>query len=157
MQILNLISYYNLPLSDLNCLGQVALVVKNPPTNAGEVQDVGSMNPKLGRSLGVGNGHLLNRPDLSQLCSQVDKTRINYYLSLHKVCTKQEKNINIGLTLFLLLHHAVVHIHIWQNIKIFVYIFFGCFTNPTRVGYVCVHTWGGGDKIKFSSPLKKQP
>ena len=21
--------------------------------------------------------------------------------------------------------------------------------------YVCVHTWGGGDKIKFPSPLKK--
>ena len=40
-------------------------MVKNPPNNAGEVQDVGSMNPKLGRSLGVGNDHLLNRSDLS--------------------------------------------------------------------------------------------
>ena len=46
-------------------VSQVALVVKNPPTNAGEVQDVGSMNPKSGRSLGVGNGNLLNRSDLS--------------------------------------------------------------------------------------------
>ena len=37
---------------------QVALVVKNPPANAGDLRDVGSI-PRLGRSPGVGNGNPL--------------------------------------------------------------------------------------------------
>ena len=35
---------------------QVVLVVKNPPANAGDVRDVGSI-PGLGRSLGGGHGN----------------------------------------------------------------------------------------------------
>ena len=35
---------------------QVVLVVKNPPANAGEVRDMGSI-PGLGRSLGGGHGN----------------------------------------------------------------------------------------------------
>lgn len=35
---------------------QVALVVKNPPVNAGDVRDMGS-NPGLGRSPGGGHGN----------------------------------------------------------------------------------------------------
>ena len=35
---------------------QVALVVKNPPVNAGDVRDAGSI-PGLGRSHGEGNGN----------------------------------------------------------------------------------------------------
>ena len=39
---------------------QVALEVKNLPTNAGDIRDVGatSLIPGLGRSPGVGNGNL---------------------------------------------------------------------------------------------------
>ena len=37
---------------------QVALVVKNPPTNAGDVRDSGSI-PALGRSTGEGLGYPL--------------------------------------------------------------------------------------------------
>ena len=37
---------------------QVVLVVKNPPANAGEARDAGSI-PGLGRSLGGGNGNPL--------------------------------------------------------------------------------------------------
>ena len=37
---------------------QVALVVKNPPANAGDSREAGSM-PGLGRSPGVGNGNPL--------------------------------------------------------------------------------------------------
>ena len=37
---------------------QVVLVVKNPPANAGDAGDTGSI-PGLGRSSGVGNGNLL--------------------------------------------------------------------------------------------------
>ena len=39
-------------------LGQVELVVKNSPANAGDLRDVGSI-PVLGRSPGGGNGHPL--------------------------------------------------------------------------------------------------
>ena len=43
-----------------NCVwaSQVALVVKNPPANAREARGVGSI-PRLGRSLGEGNGNSL--------------------------------------------------------------------------------------------------
>ena len=41
-----------------NWASQVALVVKNPPANAGDAGDVVSI-PGLGRSLGVGNGNPL--------------------------------------------------------------------------------------------------
>ena len=37
---------------------QVALVIENPPTNAGDTRDLGSV-PGLGRSLGEGNGNPL--------------------------------------------------------------------------------------------------
>ena len=37
---------------------QVALVVKNPPANAGDIRDMGSV-PGLGRSPGEGHGNLL--------------------------------------------------------------------------------------------------
>ena len=37
---------------------QVALVIKNPPVNAGNARDTVS-TPRLGRSPGVGNGNLL--------------------------------------------------------------------------------------------------
>ena len=37
---------------------QVALVVKNPPDNAGDARVAGSI-PRLGRSPGVGNGNPL--------------------------------------------------------------------------------------------------
>ena len=43
------------------CLGgasQVALVVKNPPANTGDVRDMGLI-PGLGRSPGGGHGNLL--------------------------------------------------------------------------------------------------
>ena len=36
----------------------MALVVKNPPPNAGDIRDVGSI-PGLGRYHGIGNGKLL--------------------------------------------------------------------------------------------------
>ena len=39
-------------------VSQVALVVKNPPTSAGGVRDVG-LNPRLGRTLGGGQGNPL--------------------------------------------------------------------------------------------------
>ena len=37
-------------------VSQVALVVKNPPANAGDIRDIGSI-PGLGRSPGGGHGN----------------------------------------------------------------------------------------------------
>ena len=42
----------------INRASQVVLVVKNPPANAGDIRDEGSM-PGLGRSPGEGNGSTL--------------------------------------------------------------------------------------------------
>ena len=42
---------------------QAALVVKNPPANAGGIRDIGSI-PGSGRSLGEGNGKALQYPCL---------------------------------------------------------------------------------------------
>ena len=45
-------------MTELNCTfqaSQVALVVKNPPANAGDERDMGLI-PGLGRSPGIGNG-----------------------------------------------------------------------------------------------------
>ena len=42
---------------------QVALVVKNPPTNAGDTEDMGLI-PGLARSPGGGNGNPLRYPHL---------------------------------------------------------------------------------------------
>ena len=42
---------------------QAVLVVKNPPANAGDIRDVGSI-PGLGRSPGGGNGNPLKYPCL---------------------------------------------------------------------------------------------
>ena len=39
-------------------VSKVALVVKNPPVNAGDTRDASSI-PALGRSPGEGNGHPL--------------------------------------------------------------------------------------------------
>ena len=50
----------NISFSVINKLGasQVALVVKNPPSNAGDVRDEGSI-PGLGRCPVIGNGNSL--------------------------------------------------------------------------------------------------
>ena len=48
---------------------QVVLVVKNPPANAGDVRDTGSI-PGLGRSLEGGNG---NPPQYSCLENPMDR------------------------------------------------------------------------------------
>ena len=45
---------------------QVVLVVKNPPTNAGDTEDTGSI-PGLARSPGGGNGNPLPYPRLENL------------------------------------------------------------------------------------------
>ena len=48
---------------------QAALVIKNPPTNAGDVRDAGSM-PGSGRSPGEGNG---NPPQYSCLGTSMER------------------------------------------------------------------------------------
>ena len=61
----------------LNCqlAFQVALVVKNPPANAGDVRDLGLI-PSLGRSPGEGNGNLLQ---CSALENPIDKRSLVGY------------------------------------------------------------------------------
>ena len=60
-------------------LSQVALVVKNPPANAGHVRDVGSI-PGLGRSPGGGQGI-----PLQYSCLENPMDRGAWWASLHGV------------------------------------------------------------------------
>ena len=58
-------------------------VVKNLPANAGDVRDVGLI-PGLGRSLGVGNGNLLQ---YSCLENSMDKT--DWWATVHGIAISQ--------------------------------------------------------------------
>ena len=60
----------------LKCASQVVLVVKNPPTNAGDAGDEGSV-PGSGRSPGVGNGNPLQ---YSCLKISMDKRSLQWAL-----------------------------------------------------------------------------
>ena len=60
---------------------QVALVVKNPPVNAEDVRDAGSI-PGSGRSPGVGNGNLLQYPCLEK--SRGQRSLVGYNPWGHK-------------------------------------------------------------------------
>ena len=57
----------------------MALVVKNPPANAGDVRDASSI-PGLGRSLGGGHGH-----PLQYSCLENPMDRGAWQATFHKV------------------------------------------------------------------------
>ena len=57
----------------------VALVVKNPPANAGDARDVGSI-PGLGRSSGEGNGN-----PLQYSCLEKSMDRGAWWATVHGV------------------------------------------------------------------------
>ena len=63
---------------------QVVLVVKNPPANAGDTRDMGSI-PGSGRSARVGNG---NSPQYSCLENSVD--RGSWQATVHRVAKSQD-------------------------------------------------------------------
>ena len=58
---------------------QVMLVVKNPPTNAGDIRDVGSI-PGAGRSPGGGHGNLLQYS-----CLENPMDRGDWWVAVHRV------------------------------------------------------------------------
>ena len=75
-------------------LAQVVLVVKNPPTNAGDIRDAGSI-PGLGRCPGEGNG---NPPQYS--CLENIMNRGAWRATVHGV--NKELDMTERLTLSLL-------------------------------------------------------
>ena len=67
---------------------QVALVVKNPPANAGDIKDVGSI-PGLGRSPGEGHGNPLQYSFLEN-----SKDRGAWQTTVHGVAKSQTQLSN---------------------------------------------------------------
>ena len=57
----------------------MALIVKNPPANAGDIRDTGSV-PGLGRSSGEGNGNPLQYP-----CLENPMDRGAWWAKAHRV------------------------------------------------------------------------
>ena len=78
---------------------QVALVVKNPPANAGDVRDLTSI-PGSGRSPGVGHGNLLQYSCLENsidrgvwwaMVHRVAKSQTQLKCLCRHACTEREK------------------------------------------------------------------
>jgi len=62
---------------------QMALVVKNPPANAEDIRDVGSI-PGLGKSPGEGNGY-----PLQYSCLENSMDRVAWQATVHRVAKSQ--------------------------------------------------------------------
>ena len=65
------------------CTSQMALVVKNPPANAGDIREVGWI-PRSGRSPGGGHGNPLQKS-----CLENPMDRGAWWASVHKVAKSQ--------------------------------------------------------------------
>ena len=63
----------------------VVLLVKNPPANAGDIRDAGSI-PGSGRSLRVGNGNLLQHS-----CLENSMDRGAWWATIHGVAKSQTR------------------------------------------------------------------
>ena len=70
---------------------QVVLVVKNPPANAGDIRDSGSI-PGLGRSPGVGNGNPLH---YSYLENSMDRGA--WWAAVHEVSNELDMTEQLSL------------------------------------------------------------
>ena len=66
-------------------VSQVALVVKNPPANAEDVRNVGSI-PRLGRSPGEGNGN-----PLQYSCLENFMVRGVWWAAVHGITKSQAR------------------------------------------------------------------
>ena len=69
-------------LLDGDWASQVVLVIKNPPANAGDIRDVGSI-PGSGRSPGVGTGN-----QLQYSCLENPMDRETWQVTVHGVTTE---------------------------------------------------------------------
>ena len=65
--------------NDIEWASQVALVVKNPPTNAGDIRDTGLI-PGLGRCPGGGNG-----TSLQYSCLETAMLRAAWWTTVHRI------------------------------------------------------------------------
>ena len=74
--------------NDIEWASQVALVVKNPPTNAGDVRDTGLI-PGSGRCPGGGNG-----TSLQYSCLESPVDRGAWWSTVHGV-TKSQTRLSI--------------------------------------------------------------
>ena len=62
----------------------MALVVKNPPANAGDIRDVDSI-PGLGRSPGVGNGN-----PVQYACLENSMDQGAWWVAVHRVAKESD-------------------------------------------------------------------
>ena len=81
---------------------QVVLGVKNPPANAGDVRDVGSI-PGLGRSPGGGHGNSIQYP-----CMENSKDRGGWQATIPGVAESRKPLGDLTMTDYS--HHAVYNI-----------------------------------------------
>ena len=86
---------------------QVALVVKNPPANAGDLRDVGSI-PGSGRSHGGGHGN-----PLQYSCLENPMGRGAWWATVHGVAKSQTQLNQLSIHTHLIpISHTHTHTHI---------------------------------------------
>ena len=83
-----LLGYYTFFILYIQCLlyqgaSQVALMVKNPPANAGDIRDAGSI-PTLGRSPEAGHGN-----PLQYSCLENTMYRGTWRATVHQIANNQ--------------------------------------------------------------------
>ena len=92
---------------------QVALLVKNPPANAGEVRDSG-LTPGSGRSPGRGHGSPLQ---YSYVENPMDRGRSLMSYTVHRVAKKR-------LSMHACIHHPVIGWYVATNTVLYLYASF---------------------------------
>ena len=82
------------------CASQVVLVVKNPPANAGDAGETGSI-PGLGIFLGGGNDNPLQYPRLCPWDSPGKNTGVGFHALLQGIFLTQGSNLSLLTSLAL--------------------------------------------------------
>ena len=92
---------------------QVALVVKNPPVNTGEVRDAGSI-PGLGRSLGEGHGN-----PLQYSCLENPMASGAWWATVHRDTKSQTqlKQLSMHAEGIYKYVYVSIYIHLWIHFQ----------------------------------------
>ena len=96
---------------------QVALVVKNPPANAGDARDMSSI-PGLGRSPGGGHGN-----PLQYSCLENPMDRGAWWATIHRVAKS-----------WIRMRQLSTHIYLYISLSVYIYCFLDSF--PLQVSVI---------------------
>ena len=113
MTIIDSLSCDCLPIGNYGASSQVALVVKNPPANAGDLKDVGSI-PGLGRSSGEGHGNPLQYSCLENSMDRGALWATVHWVEKNQTWLKQLSRHTCNMIVSSVLHWTMWNIRDWH-------------------------------------------